>query len=193
MNITYEAVAMGASAGGMNALRTVLSALPETFPAPVLVVQHISPDSDNYLVSYLDDNCAVTVREAEEKEPLQPGTVYVAPPDYHLLVESDRTLSLSLEEKVCYARPAIDVLFETAADVFGPALVGVVLTGANRDGSNGLRAIRERQGLTVVQSPESALAPEMPRAALSATPVDHVVPLNGIGPLLHKLFMGDHV
>lgn len=183
----YRAVVIGSSAGGLEALEAVLSVLEADFPLPVAVVQHLAPNSGGYLAAHLDDKCAVRVKEADEKEALAPGTVYFAPPNYHLLVEEDGTLSLSVEERVCFSRPSVDVLFETAVDAFGPDLVGVILTGGNEDGSQGLRAVADAGGLTIVQDPETAAAPEMPKAALARTKADHVLPLRDIGSLLNRL------
>ncbi len=126
--------------------------------------------------------------EAGEKEELRPGKVYLAPANYHLLVEDDRTLSLSVDERVNFARPSVDVLFETASDAFGSRLVGIILTGANRDGSMGLKKIRQNGGLTLVQAPETAFADGMPRAAIAACAADHILPLDQIGPFLCRLF-----
>jgi two-component system chemotaxis response regulator CheB len=184
----YEDVVIGVSAGGLNALRTILPRLPEKFPVPVVVVQHRGADSDGFLAHYLHQHCAVKVKEAEEKEEAVPGTVYLAPANYHLLLEDDRTFSLTLESRVCFARPSIDVLFESAADVYGSRLIGIVLTGANDDGSRGLAAIKMRGGLTVVQDPAGSEVETMPRAALQATEVDFVLPLAAIGPFLANLY-----
>jgi two-component system chemotaxis response regulator CheB len=186
----YKAVVIGVSAGGMEALRVILSVLPADFPAPILVVQHLAPDSDDFLPRFLNEKCPPTVKEADEKEKASPGVVYLAPPNYHLLVEDDATLSLTVTERVNFARPAIDVLFETAADVFGPELIGIVLTGANDDGSRGLRKIKELGGLAIVQAPETASAGIMPTAAIAATEVDHILPLEEIGPVLRNI-MGE--
>jgi two-component system chemotaxis response regulator CheB len=183
----YEAVAVGVSAGGVHALNLVLPGLPAGFPLPVIVVQHVYPLAENRIVGLFDDRCELRVKEAEEKEPVLPGHVYYAPPNYHLLVEEDRTFSLSTEERVNYARPSIDVLFETASDAYGSRLVGVVLTGANRDGSEGLQRIKEAGGLTVVQDPDEAEVDVMPRAALKAVDVDHVLSLTEMGPFLVRL------
>lgn len=182
-----RAVVVGASTGGMEALARVLGALEADFPLPVLVVQHVSPTADSSIPALLDERCRIRVKEADEKEPLRPATAYFAPANYHLLVEQDATLSLSTDERVCFARPSVDVLFETAAVAFGPALAGVVLTGANEDGSRGLAAIARAGGLTIVQAPATATAPAMPQAALAATAVDHVLPLEAIGPLLSRM------
>nr|WP_303652486.1 chemotaxis protein CheB [Paludisphaera mucosa] len=144
--------------------------MPADYPLPVLVVVHLPSDRKSLLAGLLQGKCRVVVKEAEDKEPIIGGSVYLAPPDYHLLVEPDRRLSLSGEEAVLFSRPSIDVLFETAAEAYGPALVGIVLTGANRDGARGLRAIRDSGGVALVQTPETALASAMPEAALAACP-----------------------
>ena len=154
---------------------------------PVVVVQHRGPEDDGFFAQYLDQRCAVQVKEAEEKEEAAPGMVYLAPANYHLLLEDDRTFSLTMESRVRFARPSIDVLFESAADVYGSRLIGIVLTGANDDGSRGLAAIKKRGGLAIVQDPASAEVATMPRAALQAAEVDFVLPLTTIGPFLANL------
>lgn len=183
----YRAIVIGSSTGGMEALRIILEVLPKDFPVPILVTQHISPHSDNYLAKFLDNACKLSVREAEEKEKTIPGHVYLAPPNYHLLVEKDGSISLSVEARVSYARPSIDVLFESAAEAYNRDLIGIVLTGANSDGSKGLRRIKECRGLTIVQDPNTAQAEAMPRAAIGVTDVDHITPLTEIGQLLNKI------
>ncbi|MEI6126286.1 MAG: chemotaxis protein CheB [Pseudomonadota bacterium] len=183
----HEAIVIGVSAGGLAVLRTLLGSLCPGFSLPVIIVQHEARDAGDFLPRYLNEHCAVRVKQAEEKERILPGTVYLAPPGYHLLVEYDTTFSLSLDEPVNYARPSIDVLFETAAEVYGPGLVGVVLTGANTDGAAGLKKIKDAGGLAIVQDPETAEVGSMPRAAIRATAVDHVLPLERIGPLLNEL------
>lgn len=188
--ITYEAVVMGVSAGGLAALARILPRLAPEFPLPVLIVQHMRPDSDGFLWQYLDTLCGVKVKEAEDKEAIVAKTVYIAPPDYHLLVEPERILTLSADERVNYSRPSIDVLFETAAEVYRQGLIGVVLTGANSDGALGLQKIRRFAGLAVVQSPESAEYGTMPSAAIAAGPIDHIVPLDGLGSFLNALAFG---
>jgi len=175
-----KAVVVGASAGGLYALKKLLPALPAAFPCPVLVVQHMSPQSDNYMTRMLNDLSPLTIKEADEKEPIMPGTVYIAPPDYHLLVEADFTLSLSMEEKVNYSRPSIDVLFETAADVYGSHLMGIILTGANADGANGLLAVKKKGGFTIVQHPDDAESPAMPKAAIERVKPHKILTLNEI-------------
>jgi two-component system chemotaxis response regulator CheB len=183
----YKAVVMGLSAGGMQALKVFIPALPFSFPLPVAIAQHNSESSDSFLADYLNQIGALTVKEAEDKEPLRSGHAYLAPAGYHLLIEDDQTFSLSVDPRVNYCCPAIDVLFESAADAFGASLIGIVLTGANSDGSRGLKAIKERGGMTIVQNPETAESRYMPQAALEATVVDHVVTLEQLSPLLMQL------
>ncbi|MFO0957667.1 MAG: chemotaxis protein CheB [Isosphaeraceae bacterium] len=167
---TTEAVAIGASAGAFEALSAILPSLPADYPLPVFVVVHIPADKESFLADLLRRKCRVSVREAQDKEPIEPATVYLAPPDYHLLVEPDRRLSLSADEPVLFSRPSIDVLLETAAEAYGVGLVGIVLTGANSDGARGLKAIVDRGGTALVQRPDKALSPAMPTAALDACP-----------------------
>lgn len=181
----FRAVVIGVSAGGMKALSMLLPDLPKDFPIPILVVQHRLAGSDDYLAKSLNRISAVQVKEAEEKEPLKAGCAYIAPADYHLLVERDQTLSLSVDEKEMYSRPSIDVLFESAAYVWTSALIGVILTGANSDGAKGLALIKEKGGATVVQNPETAEHDTMPRAALASA--DYVLELADIGELLRTL------
>src|SRR5216683_3041728 len=126
----YEAVVMGVSAGGIRALNTILSALPASFPSAIAIVQHVSESSDGFLAEHLNRSSALDVKEAEDREPLRAGVVYLAPAGYHLLIEADKTFSLSVDDRVQHSRPAIDVLFESAANVFGESLIGIVLTGA---------------------------------------------------------------
>lgn len=183
----YQAIVLGVSAGGVSALKSLLGALPADLPWPMLIVQHISPGSDGSLAKVLEHGCPLRVKEAEERERIEPGTVYLAPANYHLMVERDGTLALSTDAAVSFARPSIDVLFESAARAFGPALIGVILTGANADGSQGLRAIKEKGGLAVVQDPADAANPGMPLAALAAVRADYVVPLAGLGALFQAL------
>ncbi|MPS69644.1 chemotaxis protein CheB [Novosphingobium aerophilum] len=183
----YEAVVMGASAGGLQALKLLLSALPEQFDLRIAVVQHIDASSKGYLADILARDCRLAIIEAEDKSDFRRGTVHLAPAGYHLLIESDRSLSLSVDEKVNYCRPAIDPLFETAADAFGAGLIGVLLTGANKDGARGLQYIRSKGGHTIVQDPATAASPFMPRAALDAGPVDDITPLSDIAALLGRL------
>jgi two-component system chemotaxis response regulator CheB len=183
----YDAVAIGVSTGGLRALEALLCPLPADFPLPLLIVQHVDRDAGAGLAQLLDQRCALRVKEADDQDAIVPGTAYVAPANYHLLVENRERLTLSVDPHVSFARPSIDVLFESAADVFGPHLIGVVLTGANFDGAAGLKRVKDRGGLAIVQEPEDAEAAQMPRAALAATEVDHVVPLGSMATLLVPL------
>lgn len=182
-----RAVAIGASAGAVQALQAILPAMAAGYGLPVLVVVHVPPDRANMLVPLFQARCAITVKEAEDKEPALPGVIYFAPSDYHLLVEPDESLALSVDEPVNYSRPSIDVLFESAADTYGAGLVGVVLTGANHDGAAGLRAIINAGGLAVVEDPGGAYATAMPLAAIKACPSARVMTLDAIASYLSNL------
>lgn len=182
-----RAVAIGGSAGAVQALLHILPLLPADFPAPVLVVVHVPPDRSNALVPLLQARCLMQVKEAEDKEPALSGVVYFAPSDYHLLVEADGSLSLSSDELVNHSRPSIDVLLESAADAFGPALAAVILTGANDDGAIGLKAVMEAGGIGVVEDPASAYAPAMPEAALRACASANVMNLEEIASYLASI------
>jgi two-component system chemotaxis response regulator CheB len=183
----YRAIVMGGSAGAMSALAELLPTFPAAYPLPIIVVQHVHPSQDDSYIAHWAEKCALTVKGAEDKEPIRAGYIYFAPPNYHLLIEDDETFSLSVDEKVNYARPSIDVLFESAAYVYAPWLIGVILTGANNDGARGLRLIRERGGLTMVQDPKTAESVYMPKAALEATRVNHVLSILEIGKLLLEI------
>jgi two-component system chemotaxis response regulator CheB len=182
-----EAVVIGASAGALEALSVILPALPHGFLLPVMVVVHVPPDKRSILPELFQAKCRLPVRETEDKESISGGTIYFAPPDYHLLVEVDQSLSLSSDEPVLFSRPSIDVLFESAADAYGAALIGIVLTGANRDGAQGMRAIVEAGGIALVQNPESAFASTMPEAAIEMCPNARVMSLNAIAAYLQKV------
>jgi two-component system chemotaxis response regulator CheB len=173
-----EAVAVGVSAGALEALRVLLRPLPADFHPAMLIVTHNSSDGPHLLPGLLARECRLPVLEAEEREPVRPGHVYIAPPNYHLLVERERTFSLSVDERVCNVRPSVDVLFQSAADAYRRQLVGVVLTGANGDGARGLKAIRDAGGRTLAQDPETAYAPTMPLRAIEAGAVERVLPLD---------------
>jgi len=184
---SYKAVVIGVSTGGVQALERLFSCFTSDFRMATLVVQHQHPHSNNFLAAYLAAHCRIPVHEAFDKEPICAGVAYVAPPNYHLLVESDYTLALASTEKVNYARPSIDELFFTAADVYRSQLIGVILTGANSDGSQGLQRIKSIGGLAIVQDPATAEAASMPQAALHATCVDYVLPIEEIGELLNSI------
>lgn len=185
--MTPTAVVIGASAGAVEALAALLPHLPAGYRLPVLVVVHVPPGRPSALVELFRARCRVPVKEAEDKEPITAGTVYFAPPDYHLLVEPDRRLSLSSEEPVHYSRPSIDVLFETAADAYRPELVGVILTGANADGAAGLAAVVAAGGTAAVEDPATAYSPAMPAAALDACPAARVLGLDALAAFLREL------
>ena len=178
----YRMVVVGASAGGLGALRTLMAGLPADFDLPVAVVQHRSRDS-HLLCELLQECSPLPVREVNDKEAIEAGTVYVAPPDYHMLVDEGEW-SLTVDEPVRYSRPSIDVTFASVADTYGPDAIGVVLTGANADGSAGLRRIREAGGAAVVQDPSTAEVRVMPQAALKAVPDACVLRMDQIGPYL---------
>lgn len=183
-----DLVAVGASWGGLDALRTLLGALPAELGAPVVVAQHRSPESHaTALRDLLGAATRLHVCEAGDKERLERGKVYLAPPDYHLLVEDDLTLALSTDELVMWARPSIDVLFQSAAEAYRERCAAVVLTGANADGAAGLERVVELGGAALVQDPETALRAEMPRAALAAVPSAHVGGLDDLAATLVEL------
>ncbi len=183
----YQAVVGGVSAGGLAALKSLLGIIAPEFGPAVVIVQHLHPLQDDFLVADLDRICPLPVKEAEEKEPVKGGVVYLAPANYHLLIEKDRTFSLCIDEKVNFSRPSIDMLFETAAEAYGADLIGMILTGASSDGAAGLNRIKEKQGLAIVQDPHTAEYPAMPAAALERTQVDYILDIDGIGRLLCEL------
>jgi two-component system chemotaxis response regulator CheB len=186
-----DAVAIGASAGGVEALSVLLPAVPAGLRAAILIVLHLPRERASVLSEIFSSKCARPVREAVDKEPVEPGTVYFAPPDYHLLVDragpAGAQLALSADELVNFSRPSIDVLFESAADVYGRRLLGIILTGANHDGAAGLAAVHEASGITVVQHPDTAQSSLMPMAAIKRSPVDYVLTLDQIAELLRAL------
>ncbi|MGU3496249.1 chemotaxis protein CheB [Xanthobacteraceae bacterium A53D] len=186
-SVRPQAVVIGASAGALEALSALLPVLPETFGLPVMVVVHLPPDRGSIMADLLQAKCRIRVREAEDKQPIVDGTVYFAPPDYHLLVEVDRSLALSTEAPVLFSRPSIDVLFESAADAYGPGLIGIVLTGANQDGARGLRAVLDAGGTALIQDPATAFAAAMPEAALHICPEALVRPLADIATFLREV------
>jgi two-component system chemotaxis response regulator CheB len=182
-----DAVVIGASAGGVEALMTVLPALPGDFAVPVLVVLHLPRQTPSALVEIFAPKCALPVCDAEDKAPIEPGTIYVAAPDYHLLVDQGPCVALSADETVNYSRPSIDVLFESAADFYGSRLAGIILTGANADGARGLAAIEREGGVTIVQDPQTAYASAMPAAALTQVVPHHLLTLGEIAGCLETL------
>lgn len=183
----YKIVVMGCSMGGMAAMEKIFSVLPAEFPLPIIVAQHRYRTSGEALPSFLRRHSQLSVVDATDKEWIRPGHVYLAPADYHLLVDRGGELSLSVDAAVAYSRPSIDVLFESAAEAYGAGTVGVVLTGANADGARGALKIKERGGFVVAQDPTTAESPDMPRAAIQAARVDRILPLDRIGPFLVEL------
>ncbi|MFC0252970.1 chemotaxis protein CheB [Massilia consociata] len=184
---SVELVVIGGSAGGVDALVGLLPALPTGFGPAVTCILHVPADRESRLAELFGMRSALPVREARDKESVEPGIIYFAGAGYHLSIERDRTFSLSCEPPVHFARPAIDVLMESAADAYGPALAGILLTGANHDGAEGMRRIRARGGLTVVQDPLEAQASTMPEEAIRRCAPHLVLPLSGIRALLPQL------
>ncbi|MDT8441667.1 MAG: chemotaxis protein CheB [Desulfuromonadales bacterium] len=183
----YQLVVIGVSAGGLKVLKSLLGALPGDFPWPILIVQHLRAGGDSSPAGVLRRYAALRLKEADAGEPVVPRTAYFAPANYHLLLERDLTLALSVDPPVRYARPSVDVLFESAADAVGAGVIGIVLTGANDDGSAGLQAIRSAGGLVIAQDPDEAEVAQMPLAAIHAGPIDHILPLAQIASLLCDL------
>jgi len=187
--VAYDIIVVGTSWGGLAALRRIIGGLPETFEIPVAVVQHRHRDSDAMLARFLQDHTHLRVCELEDKQVIEPGRVFIAPANYHVLVEQGH-FSLSLDEPVRYSRPSIDVAMTSAADAYGHRTVGVVLTGANADGAEGLRRIADAGGMPVVQDPASAEVNTMPLAALRWVPTARVFPLDRIAAFLTTLPTG---
>ena len=181
------AVAIGASAGGVQALSVLLPALPAKAAVAVFIVLHLPRDRPSILAEVFSRKCLLDVREAQDKEPVIAGTVYFAPANYHLLLDHGPQLALSVDDLVHHSRPSIDVLFESAAEVYGNRLLGIILTGANEDGAQGLAAVHDAGGLTVVQTPETARSPQMVISALKLRQADYVLPLEEIAAMLSAL------
>ena len=188
--VGYDLVVVGTSWGGLAALRTLVGALPASFRMAVTLVQHRHKDSDHVLRALLQERSPLVVCEVEDKMPLEEGHIYVAPPDYHTLIEPGH-FALSTEAPVRFSRPSIDVTFNSAADAYGHRVVGVVLTGANTDGASGLRRISDLGGLAIIQDPKTAESPTMPAASQQAVPRARVMPLARIGEYLATLPAGN--
>lgn len=178
-----DAVVIGASAGGVEVLSLLLPMIPADCRVSFFIVVHIPRERPSLLPELFAGRCAVAVREPEDKEPVQPGTVYFAPPDYHMLIDRGPVLALSGDEPVHFSRPSIDVLFDSAADIYGERLMGIILTGANQDGAEGLAAIGRAGGRTIVQEPGSAAVAFLPKSALQASPVDAVLSIQQLQAL----------
>ena len=170
----YEAIVIGVSSGGMNALKIIFSILPADFCLPIIIVQHVGPHSDSQWIQIFNSKSPLQIKEADEKEKIEKGTIYIAPPNYHLLIEKNKTFSLTIDERVNFARPSIDVLFESAAEAYKKALIGIILTGANHDGAKGLKRIKDYGGLALIQDPETAESGYMPRSAIAAVDPDYL-------------------
>jgi len=188
----FDLVVMGCSLGGLHAMRQLFAELPADFAAAIAVVQHRRADAVSPLAGLLGSVCALPLVEVRDREPILAGTIYLGPAGYHLLVERG-TLALSLEGPVTWARPSIDVLFETAAEAYGRRLVAVLLTGSSEDGARGIAAVARRGGLTVVEDPATAYSPVSPQAAIDRTTVHHVLPLAAIGPLLRGMVRAESI
>lgn len=184
----YQIVTIGSSWGGLGALKTVLGDLPGDFPLPIVIAQHRSAGSrDKGLAAYYDERCQLSVRTVEDKQPIETGRVYFAPPDYHLMIERG-FFELSVDDRVQFSRPSADVLFESAVDAYGSGVIGVILTGANADGAAGLCCIKEKGGFTIVQDPASAERADMPLAAIDAVgDPDAILSLGEVAAYLVKL------
>lgn len=185
----YDVVALGASAGGLNALSQVLKVLTGNFPSSIVVVQHLSPGHKSWIANLLSRSTQLTVKQAEHGEIMLPGTVYIAPPDEHLLVGPGK-LQLAHSQLVHFSRPSIDLLFESVAGTYGSRSVGVILTGSGKDGSAGVRTIKESGGVTIAQMPEKAEFRHMPEAAIETGCIDFILPLEKIGDKLTEICSG---
>lgn len=181
-----QLVVIGTSAGGLSALQVLLPALGDKFPCPLVVAQHRGKEQGTGLRDFMQKSCRMTIEEPEDKTPIEPGRVYLAPGDYHLLIERGH-FALSTDAPVGYARPSINVLFESAADAYAEGTIGVILSGTNADGALGVAAIKARGGVVIVEEPATASYRAMPEAALAAAKVDHVLPLAEIAPTLSGL------
>ncbi|MFV8369697.1 chemotaxis protein CheB [Flavobacterium sp. LB2R40] len=183
----YEAIVIGVSAGGMSALKIISSALPIDFTIPIIIVQHLSAHSDSHWIKLLNEKSHLNIKEADEKEKIEKSYIYIAPPNYHLLIEKNKTFSLTIDERVNFARPSIDVLFETAAEAYKNKLIGIVLTGSNSDGTQGIKKIKESGGLAIIQDPKTADSDYMPRSAIAAIEPDYILSLEDIIEILIKI------
>lgn len=184
----FDVVAIGASAGGVEALHVVVETFPTDFPVPVLIVQHMDPRHRSMLAGLLARRCRLTVKQAVNDESIQPGTVYIAPPDAHLVVREGRLL-LTDTKAVHFSRPSIDLLFESVAAAYGDRTISVILSGSGLDGADGTRAVKAKGGTTIAQSPSTAAHSGMPQAARATGCVDLTLPLEEIGPAIVSLVM----
>jgi len=186
-SLKYDAIVIGTSLGGLEGLILLLSDLPQNFPLPIIVVIHRHPSSDNKLINILSRRIILQVKEAEEKEEIKRGNVYLAPANYHLLIEENRTFSFSLEKSAHCSIPSIDILLESAAEVYFSRLIGIILTGGNCDGSIGIKRVKELGGFTLVQDPTEAESDIMPNGAIASCKVDLILPIRDINAFLINL------
>lgn len=184
----YRLIVIGCSWGGFSGLRHIFQAFPRNFPIPIVVVQHRLAQGGDGLDASMQSSSDLPISDVMDKEPLLGGAIYLAPADYHTIIEG-KFLALSTDDVVQYARPSVDVLFESAAESYGASLIAVILTGANEDGAEGLHRVKELGGYTIVQDPKTAIRREMPAAALAKVRPDRVLPLEEIGPFLVELCM----
>ncbi len=184
----YNAIVMGSSAGGLEVLTKLFVNLDTHFPLPIVIVQHLHPQKENNFPDILKNYTGMNVKEAVSCDLVEPGFIYTAPPDYHILIERDYSISLSSDEKVNYSRPSIDVLFESAATVWTDKLIGIIMTGASNDGSSGIKTIKELNGLTIAENPESAQFPAMPSFAIETGCVDLVYTKDEIRVFIENLY-----
>jgi len=191
--LNYAAIVIGVSSGGMNAMKIIFSLLPADFKLPIVIVQHIGARSENQWIELLNQRSSLKIKEADEKEKIESGTVYIAPANYHLLIEKNKTFSLTIDERVNYARPSIDVLFESAAESYGRSLIGIVLTGSNHDGTIGIMRIQDCGGLCIVQDPATAESPYMPASAIRAIKADHILQLEEIVRLIIQIDLKNRI
>ena len=187
MSRKFKAAVIGVSAGGIKTLNIILEGLPRDYPIPIIIVMHRHAESDSALEKHFDDLLKLSVHQAGDKDPIKNGTVYFAPPNYHLMIEENHTFSLTIDSPVHYARPSIDILFETAAEFYGGELLGIILTGANSDGALGIKAVKHQGGFTIVQNPDSAEYPDMPNAAINTIKPDLILSPQEIGDYLGKI------
>lgn len=186
----FDIVAMGASAGGLKALTEILSVLPADFPVPILIVQHLDPRHKSLMAEILQRHCSMKVKEAENDEPIRKSIVYVAPPNKHMLV-SDGKIALTSSAFVHFTRPSIDLTFESVAADYQEKAIGVILTGTGRDGSMGIKAIKEKGGTTIAQDEKTSEHFGMPQAAIATGTVDFVLPVQDIAPAIISLISGE--
>lgn len=185
--IAYRLVAIGGSAGSLEVILQLVSALPVNSGASFIIIVHRKYDTDSILESLLSSRTSMEVREVEDKESLLPNSIYIAPPDYHLLLENENLFSLDTSEKIHFSRPSIDVTFQSVADTFGAGTIGILLSGANADGAAGLERIKKAGGLTIVQDPQTADMPFMPQQAINRNIVDRIVRAEALPALVKQL------